>query len=69
MNTLEDQIIELQSRLAFQEDTLNELNGVVVEQATQIDQLRQQLRSLAEQYQDLRHHQGAEGEDQPPPHY
>lgn len=70
-DTLED----LQSRLAFQEQTLTDLNDVVARQAEQIDRLEQQLRALAGKYRDLRdaveQSPGEEGSpaDERPPHY
>ncbi len=72
MDNTQEQIIELQTRLAFQEDSLNQLNRVVTEQSAWIDQLRQQLRALAEKYEDLRSTQGQGGglaDNEPPPHY
>ena len=69
MNTLEEQIIELQSRVTFQEDTLNELNEVLVAQNAQVDLLRQQLRALSEQYRDLKLQQPESADEPPPPHY
>lgn len=69
MSTVEEQINELQSRVTFQEDTLNELNEVLVAQNAQIDLLGQQLRALSEQYRDLKLQQPESPEDQPPPHY
>ncbi|UZJ45831.1 SlyX family protein [Marinimicrobium sp. C6131] len=70
-DTLED----LQSRLAFQEQTLTDLNEVVARQTEQIDRLEQQLRALAGKYRDLRdaveQSPGEEGglADERPPHY
>ncbi len=72
MDNTQEQIIELQARLAFQEDSLNQLNQVVTEQSALIDQLRQQVRALAEKYEDLRdtqRHGGGLPDNQPPPHY
>ncbi len=71
MDDIQEEIIELQTRLAFQEDSLNQLNQVVTEQSALIDQLRQQLRALAEKYEDLRdtQRQGGAAEQEPPPHY
>lgn len=66
---------ELQSRLSFQEDTLSQLNQVVVRQAGQIERLEQQLWVLAGKYRTLREalETGAEGHSDPgeekPPHY
>lgn len=72
MDNTQEQIIELQTRMTFQEDSLNQLNQVVTEQSIWIDQLRQQLRSLAEKYEDLRNTPGQEGgaaDNESPPHY
>jgi len=70
MSTLEEQISQLQSRVTFQEDTLNELNEVLVAQSAEIDLLRQQLRALSEQYRELKlHHSDPVADHQPPPHY
>ncbi|WP_286804654.1 MULTISPECIES: SlyX family protein [unclassified Marinimicrobium] len=71
-DTLED----LQSRLAFQEQTLTDLNDVVARQTEQIDRLEQQLRALADKYRDLRDaveqspgEEGGSPADERPPHY
>lgn len=72
MDKLSEQLIDLQSRLAFQEDTLSHLNRQVAEQSDLIDRLQQQVRHLAEKYEDLRDMRDAGGEsaqDEPPPHY
>lgn len=66
---------DLQSRLAFQEQTLADLNDVVARQTEQIDRLEQQLRALAGKYRDLRDavEQSPEGDgasvEERPPHY
>lgn len=70
-----DIVEDLQSRLAFQEQTLADLNDVVARQTEQIDRLEQQLRALAGKYRDLREavEQAPEGDsplaDERPPHY
>ena len=43
---MQDELIELQSKLAFQEQTLNELNNALVSQQQQIDELRQTVQVL-----------------------
>lgn len=66
---------ELQSRLAFQEQALTELNEVVTRQAGQIGRLEQQLDALAGRYRDLRESlERADGGppdpgEERPPHY
>lgn len=63
---------DIQSRLAFQEDTLSQLNRVVARQDEQIARLEQQLAALAGKYRDLRDTLDEHGEapaDERPPHY
>lgn len=45
---------ELESRLAFQEETLSQLNEVVAGQDRRIERLEQQLQALAAHYRNLR---------------
>ena len=45
-NHLAERIVELESRLAFQEQTLEELHEVLYRQQTQIDELAGELTSL-----------------------
>jgi SlyX protein len=67
---METRIVELETRLAFQEDTLQELNSVVARQqqeilalAREVEALRAQLRALAPSLV------AGRGEETPPPHY
>ena len=46
MSDLEDQMIDLQTQLAYQEDTIQKLNDVVSLQQQDIMQLKQQLTQL-----------------------
>lgn len=66
--SLESRIAELETRLAFQDDTIQTLNDVLVEQQRVVDRLQAQLGLLARRQDDL---QGRiEMEDEaPPPHY
>lgn len=63
-------IAELESRLAFQDDTVDQLNRVVTEQDQRIQRLETLLRRTREQVEmllPLMH--AAPGEEPPPPHY
>ena len=63
-------IAELESRLAFQDDTVEQLNTVVSDQDQRIARLETLLRRTREQVEmllPLMH--GAPGEEPPPPHY
>lgn len=72
MNELAEQMIELQTRLAFQEDTLQQLNQVVAAQDHELRQLQQQLKLLAKRFDDALYTQeqgAAKPVDERPPHY
>lgn len=43
---MEERLIELETRLAFQENTMEELNEVVTRQQQQLDRLEEQLTRL-----------------------
>jgi len=67
--SLELRIIELETRQAFQDDTLQELNDVVVEQGRVIQRLQLQMVELIKRYEEMVGQYGSEGEEAPPPHY
>ena len=68
---LKQQLVELQSQLAFQEDTVSSLNEALSQQQQEILTLRRQVALLKER-QDEQAAQIGEGGapvDQKPPHY
>ncbi|QIL89023.1 hypothetical protein GNX18_04035 [Microbulbifer sp. SH-1] len=62
---------ELETRLAFQEDTLSQLNDVIAVQDAQLRALLGRVKDVAEKYQDLSYElqKGSKPEDEKPPHY
>lgn len=69
---LSDELIELQTRVTFQEDTLHQLNIIVTQQDQEIRQLQLQLHTLAKRFDDalFEQEQGAgKVADERPPHY
>ncbi len=65
-----EKIADLESRLAQQEHTLDELSGVVAEQARVIDLFREQLRRLTDRVLHVEDTVPGKGPDEPPPpHY
>lgn len=66
---LEARIIDLESRQAFQDDTIQALNDVLVEQNRVIERLQLQVAELLKRYEDLVGQYEAGGEEPPPPHY
>ncbi|AYG46273.1 hypothetical protein DV532_19065 [Pseudomonas sp. Leaf58] len=66
---LEMRMVELETRQAFQDDTLQALNDVVVEQGRVIERLQLQVAELIKRYEEMVGQYGSEGEEAPPPHY
>ena len=66
----EQRIDDLESRLAFQDDTLQTLNEVVFAQQRAIERLELQLQALAKRQAEVFGQLGgADQEEAPPPHY
>jgi SlyX protein len=67
---MENKIIELQSKLAFQDETINELNVVITDQQEQLDQLREEIRLLGLRIASVAESSSVSDEKEaPPPHY
>jgi SlyX protein len=71
---LQEQLVELQSQFAFQEDLLNDLNAIVVRQQDQIDALERELLVHRERLLHVLENlpekgQSAASADERPPHY
>lgn len=65
-----DDLIELQTQLAFQEHTIAELNKVLTDQQQQIDMLRIEIRLLKEKCGALEEKiEVGPPQDERPPHY
>jgi SlyX protein len=68
--TLEDRIVELEIRLAHQDDTLQTLNRLVIEQQQVIEQLQFQMENLRLRLAELlQAPAGDPSQEPPPPHY
>jgi SlyX protein len=69
-NELEARIIELETKLAFQEDLLDELNSHVITQQTEIDTLTNLCEMLKDQYKEVVSNlPDASTGNEVPPHY
>lgn len=66
---LENRIIELEARQAFQDDTIQALNDVLVEQQRLVDRLQVQVGMLARRQEDLQGRVENGDDEAPPPHY
>lgn len=73
MSDIEEQLIDVQTRVAYQEDTLAQLNEVITKQDAEIVQLKQQVRLLAQRLEELMLDpaQGGDADitNDRPPHY
>lgn len=64
------ELTELQTKVAFQEITIEELNQALIHQQFALDKLQNQVRQLAEKLQSAVGSQVASrAEETPPPHY
>lgn len=67
---LSARIEELETKLAFQEFTIEELNQALIEQQFVLDKLQTQMRHLAEKFKGISASNVApRSEETPPPHY
>jgi SlyX protein len=65
--TLSDRIDALETRLTFQDETIETLNKTITAQWLKIDALTRQLANLSERLLEAEAH--APGANEPPPHY
>ena len=67
---LENRIEELEMKIAFQEQLLDELNHALVQQQFDIDKMQVQLRYMANKLKDFQPSNiASQSEETPPPHY
>lgn len=67
---IENQIVDLETRLAFQDDHVTKLNDIVVQQQRQLDELRLEVNSLGKHLRTaLPSLLATQNEETPPPHY
>ncbi|MGO0307931.1 SlyX family protein [Endozoicomonas acroporae] len=66
---MQDELLELQTQLSFQEDTIAQLNEVVTRQQKDIDRLTEAMAQLKKQFAEMVAEQLESQEELPPPHY
>lgn len=67
---MNETIMDLQTRLAFQEESLEAINLTVVRQQSEIDMMQREILRLKEMIDDIREANSSESNtDEVPPHY
>ena len=69
MKTVESRLTDLEIKISFTEDMVDELNRTVFRQQQQIDLLLGQIKSLREQVQNAAPGEPRSLRDELPPHY
>ena len=65
-----DRIIEIETKLSYQEDTISKLNDIVYRQQKQLDEIQQKYELLLSSVRALTFKLGGEeNENEIPPHY
>lgn len=67
--SLDSRVMELETRLAFQDDTIQALNDELVAQQRILERLQAQLAALAKRQEDMQGGFGMSEQEAPPPHY
>ena len=66
---IEERINDLQSRLAFQDDTIQALNDALVGQQRLLERLQLQVAALIKRQDEVSSHFGMAEDEAPPSHY
>ena len=68
LDRLGDRVVVLETRLTFQDVTIETLNKTITAQWQQIDTLKRKVEALSERLQEAESHAPG-ATDEPPPHY
>ncbi|MNF61179.1 MULTISPECIES: SlyX family protein [unclassified Pseudomonas] len=67
--SLEERVMDLESRLAFQDDTIEAMNDVLVAQQRVVERLQLQMTALLKRQEEMAGQFESFEEEAPPPHY
>ena len=65
----EERIIQIETKLAYLEDFLNQIQGVAVEDSKTIEKLREENRLMAQKIRDISDQMEGDIPNRKPPHY
>lgn len=66
---METKLVDIETRMAFQDDTIQQLSDVIYRQQQQIDKLERTVQMLVDKIQDLMQDLPGKVVDEKPPHY
>lgn len=69
MSDIEKRVMELEIKNAHQEDTIEQLNKIIIEQQTAMTKLARHLEQLQNKVSSLQENNAKEAPEPPPPHY
>ncbi|OYQ07800.1 hypothetical protein B7L09_24440 [Pseudomonas mandelii] len=67
--SLEDRVTDLESQLAFQDDTIQSLSDVLATQQRAVERLQLQMAALLKRQEEMGGQFESSEEEAPPPHY
>ncbi|KQZ93387.1 MULTISPECIES: SlyX family protein [unclassified Pseudomonas] len=67
--SLENRVTDLESQLAFQDDTIQSLNDVLAAQQRAVERLQLQMAALLKRQEEMAGQFESFEEEAPPPHY
>lgn len=67
--TVEDRVTELETRLAFQDDTIQSLSDELIRQQRDLERLQAQMAALLKRQQEMAGQFEIGEQEAPPPHY
>ncbi len=67
--SLEERVMDLESRLAFQDDAIEAMNDVLVAQQRVVERLQLQMNALLKRQEEMAGQFETFEEEAPPPHY
>ncbi len=69
MSDIEKRVMELEIKNAHLEDTIEQLNQIIIEHQTSIDNMIRHLQQLQDKFSNLQESNTKEAPEPPPPHY
>ncbi len=69
MSEIENRVMELEIKNAHQEDTIEQLNQIIIKHQALIDSLKRSMEQLQDKVSTLQESNSKEGPEPPPPHY